>query len=70
MSYGAGYLEPGTPGPRVTTVVINCPGCDESIDCDVREELGATDICPEACPNCDEPWPYDVLQDAEVEVGY
>lgn len=72
MTYGDGHYAPGTPGPRVTTVVITCPGCDEAVDCDVHQELGATDIVPEACPHCDEPWPAEILNDesVEVEVGF
>lgn len=46
--------------------VVHCDNCDADVDVTVCEHLGATDLIPDECPNCDEPWPYEILEEAEI----
>lgn len=47
-------------------VTIDC-ACGEQTTCTMHRHMGATDLIPDQCPECDEPWPFDVLETAEVE---
>lgn len=48
--------------------VVKCPNCGEQSDVDVIRSMGAWDLLPDACPECLEDWPVDLLNDPVTEI--
>jgi hypothetical protein len=48
--------------------VLTCPHCEEQSDVIVSGSMGATDLLPDSCPECCEPWPIDILNAPETSV--
>lgn len=62
-----GTLPPGTPAPYSESVIVTCENCHEQVRVTKHHELGAVDLVPEECPECDEPWDEDVLDSEEPD---
>lgn len=51
-----------------TVAILTCPNCGEQSDVGVHTSMGATDLIPEECEVCGEPWPYDILYARETVI--
>jgi hypothetical protein len=48
--------------------VLTCDHCGEQTDVVVSGSMGATDLLPDSCPECQSPWPLGVLNEPETEI--
>lgn len=48
--------------------ILTCDECGETTDVGIHTSMGATDLLPDACPECETPWPIDALNQPNTEI--